>query len=73
MDKIFSFVDDNIGNFHRSKLDAIKELKLGILLKRKNPYLFKAKNVTTAEEFVRNLQYSSAKRLLQVIKHQRKE
>jgi len=55
LDKVFEFVDDNIGGFHRSKLEAIKELKLGILLKRKNPYLFKAKNVTTAEEFIRNL------------------
>lgn len=53
MDKIFRFVDRNIGSFHSSKLDAITELKLSMLLKRKNPYLFKAKK--TAEEFVRNL------------------
>jgi len=55
MDKVLRFVDDNIGSFHQSKLEAIKKLNLSILLKRKNPYLFKAKNVTTAEEFVRNL------------------
>jgi hypothetical protein len=49
------FVDSNIGIFHNGKLEAIKKLKLDDLIKRKNPYLFKAKNINTAEGFVRNL------------------
>lgn len=55
LDKVRDFVDSNIGTFHKGKLDAIKKLKLSKLLKRKNPYLFKAKNVTTADEFVRSI------------------
>lgn len=55
LDTVCNFVDSNIGSFHQNKLDAIKKLKLSRLMKRKNPYLFKAKNVTTADEFVRKL------------------
>lgn len=55
IEDVYSFVDNNISTFHKSKLDSIKKLKLVKLLKRKNPYLFKAKNVHTSEELVRNL------------------
>lgn len=55
LEEIYTFVDNNIDSFHASKLDSIKQLKLSKLLKRKNPYLFKAKNVNTAEEFIRKL------------------
>jgi len=55
LEDVYSFVDNNIDSFHTSKLEAIKSLKLSKLLKRKNPYLFKAKNVNTAEIFVRKL------------------
>lgn len=53
--KIRDFVDSNISIFHEGKLDAIRKLRLSKLLRRKNPYLFKAKNVTTADEFVRSI------------------
>jgi len=55
LDKVLEFVDNNISIFHQSRIDAIKKLKMDDLLKRKNPYLFKAKNITTAEEFVRSI------------------
>lgn len=55
LDEVRQFVDENIGSFHTNKLEAIKKLKLSKLMKRKNPYLFKAKSVTTAEGFVRKL------------------
>jgi hypothetical protein len=55
LEDIYNFVDNNIDSFHSGKLVAIKRLKLSKLLKRKNPYLFKAKNVTTSEELVRKL------------------
>lgn len=55
LDKVYDFVDSNIGSFHQSKLEAIKKLKLGKLMKRKNPYLFKAKNITTAGGFTKKL------------------
>lgn len=55
LEDVYSFVDNNIDSFHTRKREAIKSLKLSKLLKRKNPYLFKAKNVNTAEIFVRKL------------------
>jgi hypothetical protein len=39
------YVENNIGDFHKSRLESLKKLKLGEVLKRKNPYLYKAKNI----------------------------
>ncbi|MGA2386363.1 MAG: PmeII family type II restriction endonuclease [Candidatus Bathyarchaeia archaeon] len=55
MKKVVEFVDSNIVNFHNAKLESIKVLQLDELLKRKNPYMFKAKNIATVEDYVRNL------------------
>jgi hypothetical protein len=49
------YVNKNIINFHKSKLKALEEMSLKDLLKKKNPYLFKAKNIRTAQEFVTGL------------------
>jgi len=53
--EITDFVDKNIGSFHHAKLKNIKELQFEKLLRRKNPYLFKAKNIRTSEEFIKNI------------------
>ena len=45
------YVSENIIDFHNRKLLSLEGLKLSKLL-RKNPYLFKAKNVTTAAELI---------------------
>lgn len=50
-----SFVNENIDSFHGSRLKKLEETKLTELLKNKNPYLFKAKNINTASDLVRNL------------------
>ena len=55
LNEVTKFVDENIGTFHEAKLRNIKELQFEKLLRRKNPYLFKAKNVTTSEEFIKNI------------------
>lgn len=47
------YVEQNIGKFHQNRLDKLKKLQLDIILKRKNPYLFKAKNILIAEALVR--------------------
>lgn len=52
---INSFVNENIGNFHTARVGCLSKLKLDNLLKRKNPYLFKAKNICTAAELVSGL------------------
>ncbi len=55
LDEVTKYVDENIGSFHEAKLTRILELKLDTLLKRKNPYLFKAKNIGTSEQFVKSM------------------
>ena len=45
------YVSENIVDFHNRKLQSLEKLRLSRLL-RKNPYLFKAKNVTTAGELI---------------------
>ncbi|MCX6249247.1 MAG: PmeII family type II restriction endonuclease [Bacteroidetes bacterium] len=52
---IITYVETNIGTFHEKRLSGLNSLKLESILKRKNPYLFKAKNVTTADHIVRGL------------------
>ncbi len=51
--QLCAFVEQNIPDFHLRRLESLKKLKLKNILKRKNPYLFKAKNTFTAEELVR--------------------
>lgn len=48
------FVNDNIVTFHEHRIKSLAELNLNRLL-TKNPYLFKAKNITTAGELVTSL------------------
>lgn len=41
--------------FHQRRLEGLESLRLDHVLKRKNPYLFKAKNLTNAEDLVKSL------------------
>ena len=47
--EITDYVEANIQNFHHKRLDNLQKLRM--VLKRKNPYLFKAKNINTAQDF----------------------
>ena len=40
-------------SFYEKRLEKLSELNLATILKRKNPYLFKAKNIETSGEFVK--------------------
>lgn len=53
--QITQYVTENIPAFHEARINKLKSLKLDTLLKKKNPYLFKAKYLLTAEEIVRSL------------------
>lgn len=53
--EVVKYVEDNISAFHEKRIASIDNLKLNTVLKRKNPYLFKAKYILTAEELIRNL------------------
>ncbi len=46
------YVEKNIGVFHEKRIQSLDSLKLSQVLKRKNPYLFKAKYVLTAEKII---------------------
>jgi hypothetical protein len=48
-------VEENIGDFHKRRADNLRKLKLEQVLKRKNPYLFKAKHVTKGQDLVESL------------------
>jgi len=50
-----SYVEENISKFHEKRIQSLDNLKLTNVLKRKNPYLFKAKNVLTADHIVRGI------------------
>jgi len=52
---ITEFVNANIKTFHRNKLKSLQEINLKKLLQKKNPYLFKAKNITVAHDLVANV------------------
>ena len=53
--EIVDYVEANIQSFHQRRLDNLQELKLMNVVKRKNPYLFKAKNINAASEFVKTI------------------
>jgi len=55
LEEVSTYVSQNIGEFHGARLKSLSRLELKNILARKNPYLFKAKNILTSEELVRQL------------------
>ena len=52
--QIYEYVEKHISVFHQRRLDYVQnKVDLLKILKQKNPYLFKAKNVLTAQDLVR--------------------
>ena len=49
---VIQYVEEHIGEFHTARLESLKELKLKTVLKRKNPYLFKSKDISVAGDLV---------------------
>ena len=54
-EQITAYVESNIGTFHGKRIESLEGLQLDSLLRRKNPYLFKSKNLTMASDLVRSL------------------
>ena len=52
---VLEYVENNIGTFHEKRIQSLDRLRLSRILRRKNPYLYKAKNVLTADEIVRSI------------------
>lgn len=53
--EVSQFVEETIGTFHQKRIQSVESLKLSHVLKRKNPYLFRAKHVLTSEQIVRGI------------------
>ena len=53
--ELMQFIEPKIGSFHDKRLARLKNLSLPLVLKRKNPYLFRAKNQITAQDLVRSI------------------
>jgi hypothetical protein len=54
-EKVRDYVNDNIGEFHQKRLASLDSLLLMDVLRRKNPYLYRAKNLNTFELIVRGI------------------
>ncbi|MBI4726882.1 cytosolic protein [candidate division TA06 bacterium] len=52
---VSQYVEQNIGTFHQKRIQSLDDLKLSQVLKCKNPYLYRAKYVLTAEQIIRGI------------------
>ena len=52
---VTKYVEANISDFHQRRTASLNELKLDKVLKKKNPYLFKAKHYFEANDIVESL------------------
>jgi hypothetical protein len=55
LNDVKKFVNKNICIFHGNKLKVLESLKLKDVLKKKNPYLFRAKNITIASDLISSI------------------
>lgn len=53
--QVTAYVEKNISAFHQSRINKLETLSLDTILRKKNPYLFKAKYLLTAGEIVKSL------------------
>jgi hypothetical protein len=50
-----TYVEQHIPEFHKKRIEKLTRLQLKEVLRRKNPYLFKVKNIITAGDFVKTI------------------
>jgi len=55
IEEVQQYVEQNIGVFHSKRISGLTGLKLGKVLRKKNPYLFKAKYLLTAQDIIKSL------------------
>lgn len=55
INRITEYIEINIDRFHQKRLLRLEQLSLHEILKRKNPYLFRVKNLFTAADLVKSL------------------
>lgn len=49
---VYVFVNEHIVEFHQKRLDFLQTANLKKLVEHKNPYLFRAKNVVLAQDYI---------------------
>lgn len=54
-DDIQEYIEKHIADFHHKRLESLDSLRLSSVLKRKNPYLYRAKAMLTSEQIVRSI------------------
>ncbi len=54
-EQVTAYVEANIGTFHDKRLESLNKLRLQNLLRRKNPYLFKSKNLVIVADLIHSL------------------
>jgi Type II restriction endonuclease EcoO109I len=52
LEVVREYVEQNISDFHKRKLESLDRLRLKDVLRKKNPYLFRAKNLLSANDVV---------------------
>ena len=55
INEVEGYVAANIGFFHEARIEKLKSLRLENLLVRKNPYLYKAKDLNTPQDVVESI------------------
>lgn len=55
LEDVTQYVEDHIGTFHQKRITGLNNLKLKKVLVKKNPYLFKAKYILTAQDIIKGL------------------
>lgn len=55
LNEVCNLVNKNIVDFHNKRIERLKKINLSEVLKKKNPYLFKAKNILKASELIESL------------------
>ena len=55
LNDISKYVEDHIGEFHAARIAKLQNMNLKEILKRKNPYMYRAKDLTSAGQFVESL------------------
>lgn len=53
--RTIEFIEPRIVDFHQKRVQRLSSLRLTTVLKRKNPYLFKAKNLLFAADLIKSL------------------
>ena len=52
---INKYVEEHIHEFHDARITKLKSMNLNNILKRKNPYMYRAKNLVSASQLVESL------------------